>query len=788
MKRIFTFLITLLLSVYGFSQQQVLYQADQKKTFLVAYQYSSDYNQTVVNDILDILARSRNKPVSMTKFTITCDENIKVTRSGNKVNIMAEYQNMKLSGDVNYKDFDISDVLAPSQIQVAASLSRSKNTPALATWSLKAENFNYPFHQINFQFTDTTNNNSYYFEITSLQFSYTHDAKNELKNRIEIIEDYYHADQELFRIKNSLDEVDEKNIDNIEQTRKTLNMLGNNIEKIRDAAFWKVLNIDYFDPLDLKRKMMNCKNMYHDIDRDVDYTYSRIHILYYEKGYNYFNAKNYSAAKKYMDLSLQYNNDFAPARLYSAKIAYATNAMDDCKEQLRRFYKIRPIDNLLKDDAHQLAFNVQWVDLNKAADLLMKQKYSEALASANDAEKFCKSIPDFTCSDTIELIRKDCHTGIFNTYITNAKQSYTEKKFDKAETEINNAIDYQKNNARYVTWSDEAFDLLDKIKAEQYTAAINLGKQEMKLFNYRNAFDDFKKASAIELKYDVIKDKQLPELIKKCKLELLYISGKEAEQAVADNNLTKARDVLKTVISEQAEYQLTGDKKLNQQIESLKKSIFSQECANEQTRYDNKIAEANNSAQRQEFIAAESQYNEAQVIANKNYDCGINPQAAQAGLDAMRIPAEYQRRLNQSKNYVLSHQYSQAISKYNETTDYFNKNKEVLTGIDHKELVSFMLAYPYDFLQYGITWYVNNNQPDNALLLMKNLRTRNVLAKLVKNEQIQLANAVAQRDIQTGSTLNPKQKVLEYTMGDKWYSVFSKTYVKAVATYAKSHK
>jgi hypothetical protein len=724
----------------------------------------------------------------MTKFTITCDENIKVTRSGLKVNIIAEYQNIKLSGDVNYKDFDISDVLAPSQIQVAASLSRSKNSPALATWSLKAENFNYPFHQINFQYTDSTSNNAYYFEISSVIFSYLSSAKHNLKSRIEIIEDYYHADQELFGIKNALNEIDEKDIDNIEQTRKSLNIIGNNIEKIRDAAFWTTLNIDYFDPMDLKRKMINCKNVYHDVDRDVDYTYSKIHILYYEKGYNYFVAKNYAASKKYMDLSLQYDNNFAPARLYSAKIAYATNAIDDCKEQLKKFYKIKPVDNLLKDDARQLAFNVQWADLNKAADLLMKQKYADALTFTNEAEKFCKSIPDLTCSDTIELIRKDCHTGIFNNYVANAKQSFIEKKFDKAETDINNAIDYQKNNARYVTWSDDAFNLLDKIKAEQYSAAINRGKQEMKLFNYRTAFDEFKKASAIELKYDVIKDKLLPELIKKCKLELLYISGKEAEQAVTDNNLTKARELLKTIINEQAGYQLTGDKKLNLQIESLKKSIFSQECANEQARYDSKITEASSSAQRQDFIAAESQYNEALVIANKNYDCGINPQSAQTGLDAMRIPAEYQRKLNQSKNYVLNHQYSQAIDKYNETTDFYYKNKASIAGIDHKDLIQFILAYPFDFLQYGITWCINNNQVDQALVLMKNLRTRNVPAKLAKLEQTQLANAMAQKDILNGNTLNPKQKVIEYTMGDKWYGVFSKTYVKAVASYVKSHK
>ena len=115
------------------------------------------------------------------------------------------------------------------------------------------------------------------------------------------------------------------------------------------------------------------------------------------------------------------------------------------------------MDEDTRKAAFDLANTLEWTDLNAAAALLNQQKFDEALIEINEAENFCKSIPKYSCSDTLELIRKDCHNGIYNQYIKNAGNSLAQKKVDKAEGEINKAIEYQQQYQRYVI-ADKAAD------------------------------------------------------------------------------------------------------------------------------------------------------------------------------------------------------------------------------------------------------------------------------------------------------------------------------------------
>ena len=77
-------------------------------------------------------------------------------------------------------------------------------------------------------------------------------------------------------------------------------------------------------------------------------------------------------------------------------------------------------------------------------------------------------------------------------------------------------------------------------------------------------------------------------------------------------------------------------------------------------------------------------------------------------------------------------------------------------------------------------WYVNNNDPDNGLYLLKVLRQRNLNKSLCKIQQESLARVIALRDFKAGNIADAKLKVTEYTLGDKWYGSFTKEYLKQI--------
>ena len=300
----------------------------------------------------------------------------------------------------------------------------------------------------------------------------------------------------------------------------------------------------------------------------------------------------------------------------------------------------------------------------------------------------------------------------------------------------------------------------------------------MEAHNYRNAFIEFKKADELEKLYPVRKVVQLPELIKSSKGEVLLIMLDESESYVAANDLTKARNILKQVIDDQKTYALNDNSKLSKRIETLKKAIFSQECTNAQNDYDAKITSATISENQMAFIQAEKYYSEALKIVSSNADCGIDDTKAAAGLKTVSKPSQYQKYLAECTDMAKNYKYTQSIEAYNKLTSYYQTNIRDLSAIVHQPLQDYISSFEYGFVMQGITWFTDNGDPDKGYILLKVLRQRNVNKSLCKLQQLSLARALAFRDYKAGAIQNPKVKVTEYTLGDKWYGSFEKEYLK----------
>ncbi|MEI6853404.1 MAG: hypothetical protein WCL06_11195, partial [Bacteroidota bacterium] len=124
--RLLIILLTFL-SIKCFSQNQILYESEQKKSYLISYLNSYDENQIVINEMLEVIGKFIPKPAYQTKFSLSFDESVKITRDKNMVTIFVDYQNIFVNGDVLYKGFNMTDVLIPSKYDFKGSLFRNKN-------------------------------------------------------------------------------------------------------------------------------------------------------------------------------------------------------------------------------------------------------------------------------------------------------------------------------------------------------------------------------------------------------------------------------------------------------------------------------------------------------------------------------------------------------------------------------------------------------------------------------------------------------------------------------------
>jgi hypothetical protein len=138
MKKYLILLVLVVFCAKAQAQTQILYQNSETKSWLLAYmQNSGEESQRVINEMLDAIATYLPKPVYQTKITFNVEENIKITRDKNVVNIFVAHQNIAISGDVFYKGFDMTDVIMPSKYEFAGTLSRGKGGVVLSNYTQK---------------------------------------------------------------------------------------------------------------------------------------------------------------------------------------------------------------------------------------------------------------------------------------------------------------------------------------------------------------------------------------------------------------------------------------------------------------------------------------------------------------------------------------------------------------------------------------------------------------------------------------------------------------------------
>jgi len=761
------------------AQTQILFQSDQTKSYLLSFTNSYEESQQVINEIVDAISKTIPKPVYQTKITLNITESVKVTRKGNVVSIYVSYQDMKINGDIFYKGFNMAEVLFPSKYEFKATLSR-KNGTVLYNFTQPKNDFKPDFNEVLLQCNDDSLSTAYNFIINETKLYYDMVARDRFRQKAGMIDQYFTADMDLNNIGKQLSTINPNAFEETEKTQASLNSFNTMIDNIGQAPFWKMLQIESFDPLMLKTKIVDIKKSLTAIQSQLNYTKSIIHELYYNKGTDLYEKNKMAEAKTAFEKSLQYYPNYSPSQYFMAQIAYETNQIDEAKKEIKKLYSLKNLDGNTLSNASRLAKAIEWYDLNIAAGLLTGGKYTDALNAADKAEDFCKSIPSFSCSDTLELIRRDCHLGIYGNYLKNANKLFDQKKFKEASAEVTRGILYQEKFSKYIADNSDALALKQKIGIEEYYDSMKKGKEKMLSKDYRAAFVEFSNAKNLESDYPVQKDRLLPDLLKKSKLESLFLDIDDAEASVAANNLSLARSTLRLVIDDQKVYGLTDNSALSVRIENLKKAIFSQECQNAQKDYDAKVDAAVKAELEKSYITANDNYNEALQIVKKNTDCDINGEMAKKGQANTEKPAQYQQTLNLCNDRVKNNDYLKAIEAYNKLTPYYHDNGIQDYGITHQPLHLYIASQHSGFVYYGLTWLTDAGELDNAMYLLKQLRYRNVIKSTTKNQQLALARAYALNDVKNGVTATPKVKVLEYTLGDKWYSYFEKEYLKQI--------
>lgn len=767
-----------------FSQTPIIFDKTNTISYQLSYTQGGDQSQRILNDMLEIIARSMNKPVRQTRINFSVEEHVWVTRNGTKLNAYLAYENVRLSGDLFYKGFDVSDVFIPSHYSFESTLKR-KNGPELKKFSIDNTPFRYRNSEHHFQYTDTITNGDYQFLVDKNDFIFRSIAFDVFRAKCITIDQYYGAEGEISLCYEGLNQINPENFRQLNKAQSQLDEMIARVGRVQGDVFWRELDLRHFDPISIYPKMEEVNRKISDLQKNISYVRSNLYRYYFDSGLQSYNSNKRNDARNDFRQSISLNNQYPQSYYYLALMEHQDKNSSSAMDLLSSFFAINQIDQSLYAQASDLAKDVEKSKILEIEKKISQQQYAQALSELDALETFCRKIKNYSPSDSLSILRGEAHNKIYQAHLNDAQRDFATANYDLAIGATNKALLYQSQFPQFIASNDQATAMMQKVNADYYLALVKRGRSLNTTKDYRNAFSAFEQASVIEENYNVKKDKQLAELVKKSKLEVLFLDVTVAQKLVSINNLPSAREVLVSIISNQPKYGLNDNAKLNQQVEALKQSIFSKQCVNAQAEYDGIIANAQNEAAKGDYILALSIFEKAKLVSDRNVDCQLNIESATNGVTYVQNPAKYQQDLNALKKLVSQRDFARATSAYNALDVFYTKNNLSEYTLYHLALPQFILQYGQDYILWGASYLANQQDYNGSYLLLESLRNSKLSRSKTKKIQQAVANGFAIADYKTSSSVNEKVKVLEYTKGDKWYKYFAKQYQKQIKSFKK---
>lgn len=408
-----------------------------------------------------------------------------------------------------------------------------------------------------------------------------------------------------------------------------------------------------------------------------------------------------------------------------------------------------------------------------------EKNYQAALDFYYKAQNFCSNSEFIKCSEELNSLIASTKNQKYENFILEAQTKIDKNDLNSAEETLLLSENYRKENN--LLQSPKYQITLNNLKQKQYNQAITNGNNYLKSSKFSEALNQFEYAKEIEKNNKIQSNAKLGEYIKNSAKQLILEKISYANQSVQSNNTQQARVYLQEAQNLINSYTLENDKTIAEALNNANSKVFNQECINAKNNFNQQYIIAQNKIQEKKYIEANNFLNAAIAIATQNLECNLNYNEAQNLKIKIADAFDYETLVYKAEEAYKNRNYETSLVNYQNATGlYYDKNIETRFSLTHKSFDNFIKEKDVDFIFYSIGYFISKEKYDEAFNYLDELRKKNYNSKKTKEYQRILADKLAVRDYLKENNLNPKQKVLEYTKNDKWFSEFSKNYQKTI--------
>ena len=758
------------------AQTQALFSSSEQQTFVVHLQPGNDPAHQASNYIIRELARNNNKRPDRTEYSFTFDVDVQLTRRGNRLVTRVDMDNIRFRGDYRYMGFDMSDVLLP---YVDFKLELHQMRMLVTTFEKKAKALDMKNNRFSFEFVDSLpNDNHLRMAFSELNLHITHINRRGFDAKVNLISDYFNTDALLQDLYALLQSIDVYQLEYIHVHRRQLQDVQMGLNRIHSRDFINHLQLFSYDPIGMIPRMNNIMALQQNIANELDWVQQHLHVLFYERGLEQMPYDTQSALSSFRE-SLRIMPEFAPAMLEMAKLLFRTeddhfNAM----VMVQRAWQLPYIDPQTRQGLQEFSQQMSARLQNLATDYERAGDFQQALVTWTNLQEFCASARIANCSNLAREGISRAHRGLYDDMIRKANRALSRGELEQAEREIKQAMGYQRTQSDHIRNNQEAQAILQQIKIQQHRRLIEEGEAHLVRHSFGMALKSFEDALAIERDYPVFRNNDLPDLIKQSKRPLLMSEIDRLNRALQRNELQQARSIMNSVDDDILAYDFSADQEILSLMEEYREQLQGRHCANIQVQMDGLMRRADQHIMEGKFLAADERFDEIKRLNNENRDCGLSLTSMERRRAEVLHAINYQQRITAVDDHIRARRYAPAVNHYNDAGRYFEHNGVGKFRLEHKPLEEFSKAYHGDFVLHVANMFANMGEAHTALNLINHLESLGIAPRQMRNTQEVTGRVLARADAAENPDWKPRQKVIEYTQGNRSLRFMRRAYVK----------
>jgi hypothetical protein len=764
--------LTLILLFLGFQLQAqnkfvTEYRYDQKVTI-------SDGGNSNAGPLIKILAEGNGKSPRSTFYYLSFGQLMKVITREPKFVYNIESESMRLSGDVNYKGFDVSDYLLPAEVKFAL---RQKARSGLF-WDrpLSAKVDSGKIVLASYNDTDTISPQYTGFDLINFEFKFGSTA--DLTAQVKIINSYYDAIADLDRAVGMLQGLNPYAYENFRNNQKNLMESETFLRQAQNANYHLKLPLQAKDPGKLLEKINIVQNILNLKKAEFGQVLSTLHLTFFDKGLGFIRNKNYNKAQDYFLLTLEVNPMFTPALFQLAFIDFTQGNLHEAVCKSDDILYNMPVDPETKDFTFDLLKEIYLVYIQQGDNYYTKNKFRKAIDVYESARSICEKYNSVPCGEELSRGMSLAKSGIYKEYLEDARELIIINEFSQAEILTQTAIQFQNNNKKYIPDGTEATNLMEAIRQKKYdymiSQVIRLTHQKM----YGAALEKLEEADRLAELHHLKPNKDFRTLTfnaaRPRTLEFIF----EGSSFVKSNNLTAAREKYSMATNAQQNYFLLEDKEINKQLETLRKSIFTQQCINAQNSVDSAYNKGQDVEAEMKFLEANTSYEHGITVASNNRECEINVDSLESAIQNIRTAVTYLELMKEVRNDEIKGRFQASMDNYEKASKYYLEFKINNFGLDHDpDLFAFIKNKGSNgMLNYAAIRYREQNELDHSLALYKILIDRNYDLEMIEGSLYKLGFQLGQTDKKLNPGSSWRELVKVYTNDNKKLKSLRKGY------------